>query len=57
MRTKSMEDESEATTTEMDDVSVRFGRHHDFERLQEESGASAAPPTASAGRAYGFPHG
>ena len=40
-----MEDESEATENEMDDVSVRAGRHHDVGRLQEES---SAPPTPAA---------
>ena len=52
-----MEEESEATKTEMDDVSIRLGRHHDVGCLQEESGATAAAPTATAGRAYGFAHG
>ncbi len=57
MRTKSMEDESEATTNEMDDVSVRFGRYHDVGRLQKESGATAATPTAADGGPDRFPHG
>jgi hypothetical protein len=56
MRTKSMEDESEATTNEMDDVSVRFGRYHDVGRLQKESGATATP-TAADGGPDRFPHG
>jgi len=56
MRTMNTEDESEATTTEMDNVSGRFGRCHDAGRLQKESGASATSSTAS-GRANGFADG
>ena len=57
MRTKSMEDESEATTTKIYDASVRLGRHHDAGRVQEESGAPATTTPAPAGRAYGFADG
>src|SRR5438034_10840760 len=57
MRMMSTEDESEATTTEMDDVSVRFRRCHDAGRLQKESGAPTAATTARDGRAHCFPDG
>ncbi len=44
MRTKSMEDESEATTNEMDDVSVRFGRHHDAGACKKKVAPPPPPP-------------
>ena len=54
MRTKSTEEQSEATKSQMDDVSVRPHGDHDLGCVQEESSATptAAPPSAS--RAYGF---
>jgi peptidoglycan-associated lipoprotein len=52
-----MEDESEATTTEIHNASVRFGRHHDAGCLQKESGASAATSSTATDRTYGFADG
>jgi len=44
----------EAKKIEVDHACVRFERHHDVGRLQEESGATATAPTTAPGSTYRF---
>jgi hypothetical protein len=53
-RTKSTEEQSEATKSQMDDASVCPDGDYDAGRLQEESSATATAATPTASRAHSF---
>ena len=44
----------EAKKIELDHACVRFERHHDVRRLQEEGAAATAAPTTTCSSTYGF---